>query len=85
MPVPMFALYVSSVPGRPVRRYGSTGGALIGAARQDAANPGAVTYYPERVVGLSVAEVQRYGREYRRALSDGDLAERTEADYLDQE
>lgn len=76
MPESPFALFVSSVPGHLVTRYGSR--ELLGAER-DA--KGVVSWRPDDVLALGHLEHARFGREYRRAIARGSLRERTEAEY----
>lgn len=77
-------LYVSCVDGKPVSRFrlGGRGGAraadLIGATRGEGR---AITYDVERVVMISGAEVAAFGREYERAIRDGNLTRRTAEDF----
>ena len=71
-----FAFYVSCVEGHPVSRYGGVG--YIGAER----SAEGLTFYPERVIAFTVAEISRFRREYSRAIAAGSLRERTKADYV---
>lgn len=92
MSAPQFTLFVSSVRGKTVRRYGAS--SLIGAKRrhdpplgpnESASDRPAVTVWtPERVVAITADEHRRYGKEYAREIRDGALKERTEADWLAQ-
>ncbi len=43
---------------------------------------GGVTWNTDQVVAITEAEAQKYSREYDRAVKDGALIERTEADYV---
>src|SRR5262249_17517692 len=83
---PKFALYVSSVAGKLVSRYGAGGrGApsYIG-ARRAAAEPTTIIWDPELVVALTVTEVARFSREYERALTAKALTKRTRDEWLAQ-
>ena len=73
-----FGLYLSCVDGAPVARYGTS--VLIGAER-DAADRTVIHYHPEVVVAIPTDEARRYAREYRRAIADGSVKERTAADW----
>lgn len=81
-PRALFAIFVSCVDGQPVTRFGT--GTLIGASRTKEA-PTLVSYDPTAVVGIPHAEYGQHRRAYDRALSNGSLRERTDADYLAQE
>lgn len=84
MPKHPYALFVSSVPGHLVSRYGSASASraneLLGAERTV---DGEVVWHTDAVLVVSEAELARFSREYRRAIATGALRERTEADYLD--
>lgn len=69
--------YLSCVPGRVVPRYGAPAGTYIGARRTRLG----FDWSPERVVAIPVEEWVRYQREYGRAVADGALRVRTEAEY----
>ena len=76
-------MYVSSVEGHVVSRYGSGKAAgrrdsFIGARRLDG---GGYEWDTEVIVALTHAEIARYRGEYRRAIKNGALKERTVADY----
>jgi hypothetical protein len=73
-----FALFVSSVVGLPVTRWGSR--TLIGASRS-AATPTVVDYDTDAVVAIPDDEYRKYSREYDRALGNGSLRRRTEKDW----
>lgn len=73
-----FVKFVSSVKGCLVQRYGSPN--YVGAVR----TPQGIEWLPAQVVGLTEAELVRYGREYKNALRDGALKERTAEDFLAQ-
>jgi hypothetical protein len=77
-----FGLFVSSVEGQPVSRFGG-GGVMIGASR-DLSDRKLVHYTPEIIVGIPHEEARKYAREYRRAISDGSLKERTAAEWAAQ-
>lgn len=76
-----FSLFVSSVEGRTVERFGTR--ELIGAKRvfdpplkpdEDASKRKRVTkWFPERIVSITAVEHQRYDAEYRGAIADGGL------------
>ena len=80
MPASPFALFVSSVPGHLVTRYGGARAPELLGATRDA--KGVVAWQPDLVLALSHDELARFGREYRRAIARGALLERTEAEYL---
>lgn len=89
MSAPEFTLFVSSVPNRTVYRFGTR--VLIGAKRvydpplqpnEDIATRERVTtWQPERIFPIPKAEAERYGAEYRGALADGALKERTREEW----
>lgn len=66
-PAAPFGLFVSSVEGNPVARYGTK--VLIGAQRSGSK----VTYQPKIIIPIPVAEFRRYHREYTRAIANGSL------------
>lgn len=78
-----FALFVSSVEGRTVSRFGTAtarqANELIGARRSPG---GPIVWDPEEVVALPVREVEAFAKEYRDAIAEGSLRKRIEADYL---
>jgi hypothetical protein len=86
MPKPTlpFARYVSAKAGFSVSRYGS------GTAQSRASQFGVTvdpvtreqTWDEDVVYALGVQEAALYAREYDRHVKAGELAERTEADYL---
>jgi hypothetical protein len=84
----VFGLFVSSVQGQPVSRFGTagagSGGVLIGATRNPA-EPRKIIYDPAVVVGIPHAEALKYAREYQRAVSDGSLTLRTAAAWTEQQ
>ncbi|HXJ75596.1 MAG TPA: hypothetical protein VNM37_22260 [Candidatus Dormibacteraeota bacterium] len=73
-----FDLFVSCVEGYPVTRYGSR--TFIG-ARRDPAKPNEIIWSPDQVVAIPRSEYTRHRREYDRAVKDGELRLRTEADW----
>ncbi len=77
-PAAAFALFVSSVDGHPVARWGTR--TLVGAARR-LLEPTVIDYTPELVVALPHTELARYRREYTRALAAGSLRLRTADDW----
>lgn len=81
-PASAFGLYVSSIEGQPVARFGS-GGVMIGAER-DLNDRRVVRYTPDVVVAISHEEARKYAREYRRAIDDGSLKLRTAAEWATQ-
>lgn len=78
-----FGLFVSSVEGKPVSRFGAPG-VFIGADR-DPDNPRKLRYQPERVVPIPLEEVTLYGREYARLIADGELVSRDAKAWAAQE
>lgn len=76
-----FGLFVSSIEGQPVARFGSD--VMIGAER-DLADRRVVRYTPDLVVAIPHEEARRYAREYRRAIDDGSLSVRTAAEWMTQ-
>jgi hypothetical protein len=77
-----FGLYLSCVTGQPVARFGSR--VLIGAER-DLTDRTEIHYRPEVIVGIPTAEARQYAREYRRAISDGSVLQRTAEDWIKQQ
>ena len=77
-----FGLYVSSVEGQPVSRFGTK--VLIGAER-DPETRNKIRYRTKDVVGIPTEEANRYAREYARLIADGALIERTADDYQQQQ
>ena len=88
----MTGLFVSSVEGHAVTRYGTTRyargipspGLLIGAER-DPREPTKITWFPNVIVHIPENEVASYSREYARAIREGALKKRTEAEYAQQQ
>lgn len=77
-----FVLFVSSVEGYAVTRYGSgtpsRRATLIGAQRV----PGrGIVWDTREVVALTEDELRQYSKEYRGAIADKALRQRTEADW----
>lgn len=89
MSMPEFTLFVSSVPNRTVYRFGTR--VLIGAKRvydpplQPDENPATrervTAWQPERIFPIPKAEAERYSAEYRGAIADGALKERTKVEW----
>jgi hypothetical protein len=77
-----FGLFLSSIQGQPVARFGST--VMIGAER-DLIDRKAIRYMPELVVAIPTAEARRYAREYRRAIDNGSVTVRTADDWIAQQ
>lgn len=71
-------LFVSAGKGL-VTRFGT--GSFIGASRNPQ-NPKVVVRREDEVVRLSAHELRLYGRSYLKAIADGSLVERKEADFL---
>lgn len=84
----MAGLYVSSVEGHLVTRFGTTQriggvpspGLLIGAER-DRTDPTKVVWDESKIVHIPEAEASAYAREYARAIREGALHKRTEAEF----
>jgi hypothetical protein len=82
---PRFALYVSSVEGRLVSRPGSPHaylGAKIPTPEERQAKKGEPTWQPEVVVPILESEYLAFIREWDYLLASGDVAKRTEADFV---
>jgi hypothetical protein len=89
MSAPQFTLFVSSVEGKTVFRYGTR--QLIGAKRahvppltdkeRPADRPAITVWNTERIVPITAQEAARYCKEYGREIRDGALKERTEAGW----
>jgi hypothetical protein len=81
-------LYVSSVNGHAVARFGSGServpNLLIGASR-DPLKPTEIAWNEDAVVRIPEAEATRYAREYGEAIEDGALKKRTKAEWDAQE
>lgn len=76
-----FGLFVSSVEGRPVARFGTK--TLIGAER-DPSKPRKIVYRTKDIVPIPVDEAERYSREYGRLIADGDLVKHTADEWTKQ-
>jgi hypothetical protein len=76
-----FGLFVSSVEGRPVTRFGTK--VLIGADR-DPKQPNKIQYRTKDIVAIPVAEADRFAREYGRLVADGDLTAHTAEQWQQQ-
>lgn len=78
-----FALFVSSVEGRAVSRFGTATGRqaneLIGARRS---SEGPIVWDTEAITALSAREAEAFSKEYRDAIAEGSLVKRTEEAYL---
>jgi len=72
------ALYVSSVEGRHVQRYGSE--TMIGAVI-DRSVDGLIKWDTDKVVAIPEPEYQTYRAEYDRLLKEGSLVRRTAAEF----
>lgn len=87
MPPDTPPLYVSCVDGKPVTRYrlGGRGGRTLGdPIGADRGEGRAWIYDPARVVRIPPEEVAVFGRIYERAIADGHLIRRTEAEHAAQ-
>jgi hypothetical protein len=88
LPAPLF---VRSVEGRAVRRFGADQSALIGARRialtkeQRAAHACPIVWDTERITRISPEDRRRFLREYDRSLRDGDLVAATEEQWMAQQ
>lgn len=69
-----FGLFVSSVEGHPVTRFGTK--VLIGAYR-DAENPRKIRYRTKDIIAIPRDEADRYAREYARLIEDQELVAHT--------
>jgi hypothetical protein len=81
-PADTFGLFVSSVEGQPVHRFGSK--VLIG-ADADPENPKKIRYRTGDIIAIPHAEALRHAREYGRLISDGALIERTADEWRSQQ
>jgi hypothetical protein len=83
---PTFALYVSSMEGHLVTRYGAgaRGAPSYIGARREAGDPTQIVWDPELVVALTADEVARHRLEYERELDAKALRRRTEAEFIAQ-
>lgn len=76
-----FALYVSPVEGRTVRRFGAPPGTYIGAKRVGKQ----IEWNEERIVPIPDNEYRRFRAEYHGAIADGALKLRTADEYKAQQ
>lgn len=76
-----FPLYVSSVEGHLVSRFGSKFGQTIGAKRS-IEKPTEIEWFTDEIVPIPQTEYQSFRREYESAIRAGSLRRRTEAEYL---
>lgn len=85
---PVFALYVRSVEGHLVPRFGTReyiGATLRGlTAEQRAAGQAAVQWDTERIVPITARDTVTYRKEYETAIQTGALKQVSEAEYLEQ-
>lgn len=77
-----FGLFVSSVEGQPVTRFGTQ--VLIGANR-DAETPNEIRYRTEEIVAIPRAEADRYAREYGRLIEEEALVVHTADEWTEQQ
>ena len=80
-PADAFGLFVSSVDGSPVTRFGST--VLIGADR-DPTKPNKIRYRTEEIIAIPRDEAEKYAREYARLIADGALVAHTADEWSNQ-
>lgn len=73
-----FALFVSSIEGSVVTRYGTR--TFIGAER----SAGGLSWQTDRVIAIPHDEYRKFRREYDRALRDKSLRVRTETEWREQ-
>lgn len=81
---PEFSRFVSSVKGRLVSRWdapNSSFGARVATAEERAAGGESIVWDEECVVPLLASFCDRFDRELRNALRNGDLKERKREDY----
>jgi hypothetical protein len=76
-----FALFISSVPGHVVNRYGAGPSSYIGARRL---REGGWEWSPEIIEAITPEELTRYRREYTRAIAQKALKEHSEDAFLAQ-
>lgn len=80
----VFALFVSSVEGHAVARFGTgaptRSNAFIGATRS-IEDPTQIEWRTDEVVPITEAEYRDFRREYDGAIAAGSLVKRTENDY----
>lgn len=87
MPEPRFAIFVRSVPGRTVSRFGSRSSTLIGArfaSESEIAAGSERVIWSDRIVPIAEEAFRKFRREYTSALRLGDLTSATEAEWLAQ-
>jgi hypothetical protein len=77
-----FGLFVSSVEGKPVMRFGTK--VLIGAER-DPEQPRKIRYNTKAIVAIPHDEAHRHAREYGRLIADGELVEHTADEWSRQQ
>jgi hypothetical protein len=77
-----FGLFVSSVDGQPVMRFGTK--VLIGADR-DAETPRKIRYRTKEIVAIPRDEALRYAREYARLINDEALVEHDADEWSNQQ
>lgn len=75
-----FAIYVSSVKGHAVPRFGAPAGTYLGARRIGKQ----LEWDEERIVAIPADEYRRYRAEYDGAIADGSLKPRSADDYAKQ-
>ncbi|AUX31927.1 MULTISPECIES: hypothetical protein [Sorangium] len=75
-----FALFVSSVEGSLVSRFGTGRGSYIGATR-DIKDPTLITWDVNRIIPIPASEYARFRRAYDKAIKDGSLKLRTREEY----
>lgn len=76
-----FGLFVSSVEGQPVTRFGSR--VLIGADR-DPQHPNKILYRTQEIIAIPRDEAEKYAREYARLIADESLVVRTADEWTQQ-
>lgn len=77
-----FGLFVSSVEGKPVMRFGTK--VLIGAER-DPTEPRKIRYNTKAIVAIPHDEAHRYAREYGRLIADEELVAHTADEWSRQQ
>lgn len=77
---PAHPLYVSSVEGHLVTRYGSPDGSYIGAERRAG---GGVAWDTEAIVPIPQGELDAHRREYRGHIARGELRERKPEEHAE--
>jgi hypothetical protein len=81
-PADTYGLFVSSVEGQPVHRFGTK--VLIG-ADADPAEPRKIRYRTGDIVAIPHAEALRFAREYGRLIEEGALVSRSADDWRKQQ